>query len=331
MTGDSDPDSAVVAALAEQVVDLDTVAPGADATDLAPLREVFAGRRVVGLGEATHGTREFFQLKHRLLRFFVEELGVPLFGLEANFSETLAVDRYVRRGEGDPEAALEGIYFWTWNTEEVLALIGWMRAFNADRPPEDRVRFYGFDAQFTRGAADAVAWILDYESAERIALWAHNDHVNRVENRSDGHSAASMGRHLARRYGDAYYALGFEFGRGAFQALDKAGDEKEGEDDDGGYELREHNLDGPLPGTVGSTFAALDRPLAFLDFRTATADPRLADWLDGEHRLHSVGATYDPERPEEYVESCVLSEAFDGLWYADETTRARPLDRDCVS
>ncbi len=136
--------------------ELATTDPTATLADLRPFADRFADVAVVGLGEATHGSREFFQLKHRLVRLLVEELGYRSFAIEANFSEALAVDDYVVRGEGDPREALDGMYFWTWNTEEVLAMVEWMREFNADRPPADCVRFYGVDLQFTQGPAEAL-------------------------------------------------------------------------------------------------------------------------------------------------------------------------------
>lgn len=148
------------AALADRLesvtTQLATTDPTADPADLRPLADRLGGAAVVGMGEATHGSREFFELKHRVFRFLVEELGCRSFAIEANFSEALAVDDYVARGEGDPKAALDGMYFWTWNTKEVLAMVEWMREFNEGRPPDDRVRFYGFDLQFTQGPAAAL-------------------------------------------------------------------------------------------------------------------------------------------------------------------------------
>lgn len=117
--------------------------------------------RIVALGEATHGTREFFRLKHRFLRYLVLECGARVFAMEANFPETLALNEYVLYGTGDPRDALENIYFWTWNVESVLELVEWLREFNDGRPSDDRVRFYGFDAQYTTGAVSRLDAYLD--------------------------------------------------------------------------------------------------------------------------------------------------------------------------
>ncbi|UNO44418.1 hypothetical protein [Streptomyces sp. MST-110588] len=62
--------------------------------------------RVVGLGEATHGTREFFRLKHRLLDFLVTEMDFSVPAMEASASAGPAVDAYVRHGVGDAATVL---------------------------------------------------------------------------------------------------------------------------------------------------------------------------------------------------------------------------------
>jgi erythromycin esterase len=119
--------------------------------DLQPIKNVIGNARIVSLGEGTHGTREFFQMKHRLLEFLATEMGFTHFAIEANMPEAYRVNEYVLTGVGDPAELLEGMYFWTWNTQEVLDMILWMREFNASgRGP---VQFTGFDMQFSRVAA----------------------------------------------------------------------------------------------------------------------------------------------------------------------------------
>ncbi len=115
--------------------------------DLEPLRAIVGDARIVALGEATHGSREFFTMKHRVLEYLVEEMGFTVFAIEANLPEADVVDDYVLNGNGTAAAALRGMYFWTWDTAEVLDMIEWMREYNlrrGDRPP---VHFRGFDPQ----------------------------------------------------------------------------------------------------------------------------------------------------------------------------------------
>jgi len=139
--------------LATNAIRLETVEAGHGFADLQPLKQIIGNARIVSLGEATHGTREFFQMKHRMLEFLVNEMGFNLFAIEATMPESFDINDYVLNGHGDPAKALAGIYFWTWDTQEVLDMIKWMRAYNADPAHRNKVKFYGFDMQSPTRAA----------------------------------------------------------------------------------------------------------------------------------------------------------------------------------
>src|SRR2546430_15983404 len=113
----------VVSWLRRNAVSLAGVEAGCGFNDLQSLKAVIGSARIVAMGEATHGTREFFQLKHRMLEFLVEKKGFTVFGIEANWPESLAINDYVLNGTGDAAEALDGLYFWTWNTGEMLDMI----------------------------------------------------------------------------------------------------------------------------------------------------------------------------------------------------------------
>lgn len=140
-------------------VPFDRAEPGQGWDDLMPLKEIVGDARIVALGEGTHGTREFFQMKHRITEFLANEMGFTVFAIEANMPEARQVNRYVLTGEGDPKKALAGMYFWTWNTQEVLDMIEWMRAFNASG--QGRIAFWGFDMQTPDVAMDSVRSFVD--------------------------------------------------------------------------------------------------------------------------------------------------------------------------
>ena len=151
--------SEVTAWIRANAIPLMTCEAGHGFKDMEPLKKVVGDAHVVALGEATHGTREFFQFKHRMLEFLVSEMGFTVFGIEASYPESLAVNDYVLHGTGDPAKALAGMYFWTWDTEEVLDMIRWMRRYNEDPAHIRKVKFYGFDMQF---ASVAVQRVLSY-------------------------------------------------------------------------------------------------------------------------------------------------------------------------
>ncbi|HWM86747.1 MAG TPA: erythromycin esterase family protein, partial [Kofleriaceae bacterium] len=153
--------AAVVDWVRENAIPLLSVEAGHGFDDMKPLRRLIGGARIVALGEATHGTREFFQMKHRMLEYLVSELGFTVFAIEASFPESEVVDDYVMTGRGDPAAALAGMHFWTWDTHEVRDLIEWMRQWNADPSHRRKVRFYGFDMQFSVAARDSLLRFLD--------------------------------------------------------------------------------------------------------------------------------------------------------------------------
>ncbi len=136
---------AIEKAIASQAIRLDTVEARHGFADMQPLKKVVGNARIVALGEATHGTREFFQLKHRMLEFLATEMGFTIFSIEANMPEAYRLNDYVLNGRGDPKQLLKGMYFWTWDTEEVLDMILWMREFN--QSGKGRVEFTGFDMQ----------------------------------------------------------------------------------------------------------------------------------------------------------------------------------------
>jgi erythromycin esterase-like protein len=138
--------------------------------DMQALKPLIGNARIVSLGEATHGTREFFQLKHRMLEFLATEMGFTMFSIEANMPEAYRLNDYVLNGTGDPAALLRGMYFWTWDTEEVLEMIRWMRAFNASG--RGRVQFTGFDMQTHTVALDIVhQFVRRYDTAYVATLW----------------------------------------------------------------------------------------------------------------------------------------------------------------
>ena len=114
----SDRQQELISWLRRHAIRLTTVEAGRGAADLQPLKPVIGRARIVALGEATHGTREFFQLKHRLLEFLVTEMGFTTFAIEANWPESLAVNDYVLHGRDDAARSLAGLRLWTWNTEE---------------------------------------------------------------------------------------------------------------------------------------------------------------------------------------------------------------------
>jgi erythromycin esterase len=160
------PDEAGLRWLGAHAAPLRTFEPptasAADDADLALFADIVGNARIVALGESTHGTREFFQVKHRLLEYLVRVHGFRVFALEANQLAVERTNRYVEGGEGTGAQALRAV-FGLWNTEEMLALVEWARGWNAAHPGR-MVRFIGYDMQDNRTPVDSLrAFLTDVE------------------------------------------------------------------------------------------------------------------------------------------------------------------------
>ncbi|PKL81496.1 MAG: hypothetical protein CVV24_14940 [Ignavibacteriae bacterium HGW-Ignavibacteriae-3] len=121
--------------------------PSLDDSDLRVF-DKFAEAKVIGLGEATHGTKDFFQMKHRLFKYFVEKHGFKIFGFEADMGECIYIDRFIASDIGTIDEVMRKMHFWTWRTQEVKELILWMNQYNKSKSPQDKIHLLGVDCQF---------------------------------------------------------------------------------------------------------------------------------------------------------------------------------------
>ncbi|HEX5172363.1 MAG TPA: erythromycin esterase family protein [Cyclobacteriaceae bacterium] len=115
-------------------------------------------RAIIGLGEATHGTAEFFKAKHRMLRYLVEHHNYKVFAIEADFGESLFINEAVQNSD---KSQIENLmktkmHFWTWTTEEVRDLLYWMCDYNVGKSENEKVRYWGVDCQFNTYHPDMV-------------------------------------------------------------------------------------------------------------------------------------------------------------------------------
>lgn len=166
----ADPfDSAALAALADLAARLEARArpirgePG----DYDRLLERVGDARIVLLGEASHGTHEFYAERHRITRRLVEEKGFDVVAVEADWPDAYRVNRYVRgqSDDGSPEAALSDFQrfpTWMWRNTAIVELVRWLRSHNDERPDAaPAVGFYGLDLYSLRASMHAVIDYLD--------------------------------------------------------------------------------------------------------------------------------------------------------------------------
>jgi erythromycin esterase len=118
--------------------------------DLDPLLDHIAGARYVLLGEASHGTHEYYTWRAALSRRLIEEKGFSFIAVEGDWPDCYRVNRYVKGYSDSGASAREVLHnfqrwpTWMWANEEVVELAEWLRAHN-DRPEGQKAGFYGLD------------------------------------------------------------------------------------------------------------------------------------------------------------------------------------------
>jgi erythromycin esterase len=131
--------------------------PGGSDADLQPLQQMIGTAQVVGLGEETHGTHEFFAMKARVIEYLVTHMGFTAFAMENDWGASKEVDAYINGGSRDIWSILRNDLFVTWRTQEVKDLLEWLRSYNANPAHTHKVHFYGIDIQgIERPTVDGV-------------------------------------------------------------------------------------------------------------------------------------------------------------------------------
>lgn len=170
------------------------------ADDYDALVEAARGAQFVLLGEASHGTHEFYSARAEITKRLITELGFTAVAVEADWPDAYRVNRYVRSTDGakdsvDALAGFERFPQWMWRNADVLDFVGWLRAHNdALRSDELEVGFYGIDLYSLFTSIDAVLAYLDKvdpRAAERARFrYACFDHFEE-DSQAYGYAASA--------------------------------------------------------------------------------------------------------------------------------------------
>ena len=149
----------IAALVAEHAEPFDSV----ESADLDAVVERLGDARVVCLGEASHGTHEFYRLRARITRRLIEEKGFTVVAVEADWPDAERVDAYVRhRAPAETEwEAFARFPTWMWRNEPVRDFVEWLRVWNGDRAEAERTGFFGLDLYSLYTSLDAVLGYLD--------------------------------------------------------------------------------------------------------------------------------------------------------------------------
>ena len=147
--------------VAEPLPDIDDPAFGA-------LFDRYADARVVLLGEASHGTSEFYRARAAITKRLVEQHGYTIVALEADWPDAATLDRWVRHRQprDGEERAFERFPTWMWRNREFDALVRWLHGHNEDRAPEDMTGLFGLDLYNLSASMQAVIDYLEEKDPE---------------------------------------------------------------------------------------------------------------------------------------------------------------------
>lgn len=399
------------------------------AEQLLPLKDLFSSKSIIGMGEATHGSREFFEIKNGVFQWLVNNCNYRVFGIEATYGGCCYINDFVKSGEGNIDSVMVYLDFWTWQTEEVRDLILWIKDYNAQAEQLEKISFYGFDMQnfyspvqylndyakkYSSEQYDKIKaisfpilgktelkiyqllqnkknkfedtlrqthqmladWVLfnknNIETTQsknqfqdlqlcvenlgqaikslsvnngsryrdscmaynvlriqelenkKMFIWAHNGHINFA--RADNYvgNGLYMGEHLKKNRGDTYYAIGFVFNQGSFQAI-------QGPKSIGSaifkyifarkklYQgLKECNVPVSNKNTFTNALSETNYPIYFTDV-SHSENPVFSTVL----KTYDIGSIFVNYKLSSA--SIHAKKQFDGLIYVEKTSRARPI------
>jgi erythromycin esterase-like protein len=155
--------------------------------DYGALLDLVGDRRFVLIGEASHGTQDFYRERARITRHLIDDRGFTAVAVEADWPDAYRVNRYVMglSDDVDADAALSDFRrfpAWMWRNREVLGFVEWLRVRNAAHAhPATKARFYGLDLYSLRASMEAVVDYLDRvdpdEAIRARARYSCFDHV----------------------------------------------------------------------------------------------------------------------------------------------------------
>ncbi len=131
--------------------------------DLGPLLERIGEAKIVLLGEASHGTSEFYRMRERISQELITRKGFRFVAIEGDWPDVARLDHYVRHFEYPPSewTAFARFPTWMWRNNEVRSFVDWLHAYNAKRTPQERVAIYGLDLYSLYTSIGSVLKYLD--------------------------------------------------------------------------------------------------------------------------------------------------------------------------
>ncbi len=144
--------------------------------DLGPLFEKIGDARIVMLGEASHGTHEYYTWRTYITRKLIEEKGFQFIAVEGDWPDCYRLNRFVKGHDRKNIKAFQVLHAfnrwptWMWANWEIVALAEWLHAFNADLPANKRIGFYGLDVYSLWESMESIMQYLAKTDPEALEI-----------------------------------------------------------------------------------------------------------------------------------------------------------------
>jgi erythromycin esterase len=286
---------------------IETHDPQDELSDLRGLDPLLARAAVVGLGESVRGVRsgrEFYRLKHRVVRLAVEHHGFTTVALEERDADVVPpLDRYVCDGVGDLSELVARLWS-PWQTLEFFDLMSWIRAHNAARGATP-VRIIAAVSDRPYGLAEhTLAW--RSRTGAKTVYWggmAHTAAGDIAASPPTPHPrpAPADGASMRRSLGDAYVSIGLTCNHAIEQAPMP-----------------------PPPANFAESVFPTTEP-CYVTLRHAAAGAARG-WLHRPTRTRIIGPRYDPDHDADYYLACSsIADCFDVMIHVPAITPTRPI------
>lgn len=288
------------------------------------LAEIVADKKVVGVGESTHGTHEFFQLKADLFCELITKHDFHTFVLEDEAENCQPINEFIQSGIGDLDRLIESLYV-VWRTQEVIDLILRLK----DLASSYDIRFVGMDVEdstLTEEPGKAMFEQRDKLMAEnaigatgnsKAFIWAHNSHISRLHL-----DVRNTGRNLSEYYGEDYVAIGQFFGQGTFNARVIPANLKSDAIDYKNLPFVPINTPTPKEKFLENTLDQIDCGSYFIDLISENN----VDALDKKFKCRAFGSAIKEDDLDKYPMKVEPYKYYDGLVYFKEARHSNAIN-----
>jgi erythromycin esterase len=149
-----EPTKKEIETLDKRILPIKSLEPNSTNKDLIPLKNIIGISTIVALGENSHGSSSIYKLKLRMVKYMVENEGFSIFALESPTVEADKINEYVSFGKGTIEEVIKDLVYPSWQTQEMIDIIQWMKSYN--QGAKEKIEFRGFDMQNGLSALRAV-------------------------------------------------------------------------------------------------------------------------------------------------------------------------------